>query len=215
MRALCISDTHEKNGFLIALENLLRKEKFDFVIMTGDIVNNGRNMGYFNQFIEIIENSKLPMFWVPGNNDIGAVYQAMSKSDYSVENKKVEFLGEKIIGMGGVPDLWGHNIYYPKVKEKDLKGSIFLSHIPPKKFVNFRKFDHFEQEKGVNLKNAPKIQISGHQHNYWGVAYIGKTKILMLPAGLNMMVAILDTKTLKVEFLHLNDYNKSNKIILR
>jgi hypothetical protein len=122
---------------------------------------------------------------------------------------------EKIIGMGGVPDLWGHGIFYPKVKSEEMKDSIFLSHIPAKNFKNLHKFDHNEYDKSVEIKNAPKIQISGHQHSYWGVGYIGRTKILKLPAGLNLMAANLDTKTLKVEFIKLTNYNKVNKVILR
>jgi len=215
MKALCISDIHGKEGFLAALKNLLQQEKFDLVLMLGDIVNNGKEVNYFEKFLNIIEDADLPMFWVPGNNDIGDVYEHMSRSKYSIENKKVEFGGENFVGMGGVPDLWGHNIYMPEVKPQEMRDSIFLSHIPPKKFVNFKRFDHQEIQKGVNLENVPKIQISGHQHSYWGVGYIGKTKILKLPAGLNMMAAALDTQSLKVEFIDLTDYNKSNKVILR
>lgn len=215
MKVLCLSDIHGKEGFLIALKNLIAKRKFNAVFMLGDIVNNGQDIEYFHRFIRIIENADLPMFWVPGNNDIGDVYDEMSRSKYSVEDKVVEAEGEKIVGMGGVPDLWGHNIYLPDVKPADMKDAIFLSHIPPKKFVNFKKFDHDEVQKGVDLENAPKIQISGHQHSYWGVGYIGKTKVLKLPAGVNMMATILDTKSLKIEFIDLSDYNKSNKVILR
>jgi predicted phosphodiesterase len=215
MKALCISDIHAKQGFLVAFKNLLKEQKFDFLLMLGDIVNNGQETDYFESFLRIVESADLPMFWVPGNNDIGKVYDKMSHSRYSVENKKVDFGGEKIVGMGGVPDLWGHNIFMPEVKPEEMKGSIFLSHIPAKKFVNFKKFDHNNLPKNTDFKNAPKIQISGHQHSYWGVGYIGKTKILKLPAGLNMMVTSLDTDNLKIEFINLTDYNKSNKVILR
>jgi hypothetical protein len=139
----------------------------------------------------------------------------MRKRSYSLEGKLVKFNGEKIIGMDGVPDLWGHGISYPKVSETDLSDAIFLSHIPAKNFKNYHKFDHDEIDQTIVLKNAPKIQISGHQHSYWGVAYIGKTKILKLPAGLDLMAAMLDTETLKVKFIDLSDYNKLKKVILR
>lgn len=215
MKVLCLSDIHGKENFLISLKNFLSSRKFAGVLMLGDIVNNGRDMEYFHRFVRIIESFQLPMFWVPGNNDVGGVYEEMSQSKYSVENKKVEFEGEKIIGMGGVPDLWGHNIYMPDVEPGEMKDAIFLSHIPVKKFVNFKRFDHQDYQKGVKLLDSPKIQISGHQHSYWGVGYIGKTKILKLPAGVNMMATILDTKSLKIEFINLSDYNKSNKVILR
>jgi len=221
MRALCIADIHEKSQFLTALENFLSKEKFDLVFTLGDIVNFGRNMEYFNQFIKIIENSKLPMFWVPGNNDVGDVYKVMSKSRYSVENKLKKFkdlpadasrpamqAGEKIVGMGGVPDLYGHNIYYPEVAAEDFAGCIFLSHIPPRKVKDLKKFDHGTVDRSIKVKNAPKIQISGHLHHLWGVGYIGQTKILNLPAGLDMMVATLDTETLAIKFIDMKKYDR-------
>ncbi|MEI8061396.1 MAG: metallophosphoesterase [Candidatus Berkelbacteria bacterium] len=215
MKALCISDVHAKIGFLEVFRNFLIAEKPDLILFTGDIVNGGHETDYLEKFDKIIKELEVPLFWVPGNNDIGPVYELMRKRKYSVEGKMLEYEDEKIIGMNGVPDLWGHGISYPKVKDKDLLNSIFLSHIPPKNFKNFQRHDHNSFDKTVELKNAPKIQICGHQHSYWGVGYIGKTKILKLPAGLSLMAAVLDTKSLKVEFIDLSNYNKLNKIVLR
>lgn len=228
MKALCIADVHAKIGFLEAFRNYLIAEKPDLILFTGDIVNQGHEVDYLARFDKIISELEIPLFWVPGNNDVGPVYELMRKKKYSVEGKMIELNlpadasrpamqagGEKIIGMDGVPDLWGHGINYPNVKDTELADSIFLSHIPPKNFKNFQRHDHSEIDNSVELKNAPKIQISGHQHSYWGVGYIGKTKILKLPAGLSLMAATLDTKTLKVEFINLSDYNKLGKIILR
>lgn len=215
MKAVCISDAHAKNGFLESFEIFLAEEKPELILFTGDIVNQGHEVEYLKKFDQIIAQSGIPLFWVPGNNDIGPVYDLMRRRKYSVEGKMTEFESEKIIGMDGVPDLWGHGISYPKVKENEMADSIFLSHIPPKNFVNFKKHDHDEFDKSVKLKNAPKIQISGHQHSYWGVGYIGNTKVLKLPAALNMMVVVLNTKNLKVQFVNITDHNKKNKVMLR
>ncbi len=117
--------------------------------------------------------------------------------------------GEKIIGMGGVPDLWGHNIYPPKISDEEMSDSIFLSHMPAKNIENIKKFDWTsEKTSDLKLSAAPKIQISGHEHHFWGVGFIGKTKILKLPAGLNMMAAELDTENLKVKFIDMRKYDK-------
>ncbi|PIU24231.1 hypothetical protein COT12_02110 [Candidatus Berkelbacteria bacterium CG08_land_8_20_14_0_20_39_8] len=213
--ALCISDVHAKIGFLSAFKNYLISEKPDLILFTGDIVNGGHEVDYLEKFDQIISDSGIPLFWVPGNNDVGQVYKLMSRKKFSVEGKAVDFGSEKIVGMNGVPDLWGHGISYPQILATELADSIFLSHIPAKNFKNFRKFDHNEIDENVILKNAPKIQISGHQHSYWGVGFVGKTKLLKLPAGLNLMAATLDTKTLKVEFIDLSNYNKLGKVILR
>lgn len=215
MKALCFADLHAKVAFLPALENILASKNFDLILFPGDLLNAGREMEYAKRFIEIIEKSGVPIFWVPGNNDVGEAYSLLQTGLTSVEGRLRDIMGEKIVGMGGVPDLWGHGIFPPKVSDKDIENSIFLSHIPAKNFQNLRKFDHSEIDDSIKLGSAPKIQISGHQHHYWGVAYIGKTKILKLPAGLLMMAAMLDTKSLKVEFIDLSDYNKLNKPILR
>lgn len=215
MKALCFSDLHAKAAFLPALENILAVKNFDLILFPGDLLNAGREMEYAQNFLEIIEKAGVPIFWVPGNNDVGEAYTLLEAGLTSVENKKIKFGEEKIIGMGGTPDLWGNDIFPPEVSETEIKDSIFLSHIPPKNFQNLRKFDHVEIDDSILLPNAPKIQICGHQHRYFGVAYIGKTKVLKLPAGLLMMAVILDTKSLKVEFINLSDYNKTNKVILR
>ena len=215
MKAICISDVHAKVGFLEAFNQYLTDKRPDCIFFTGDIVNQGREIEYLKKFDQIITKHQIDMFWVPGNNDIGPVYELMRKRKYSVEDKLVHFNDEVIIGMGGVPDLWGHNIYYPKIKEELMKNCIFLSHIPPKNFKNFRRHDHDEIDETKTITNAPKIHISGHQHSYWGVGYIGSTKVLKLPSGLNMMAAELDTESLKVEFINISDYSKKNKVFLR
>jgi len=207
MRAFCFADLHARANFLPALKNLLKREKFDCIFCLGDIVNAGREVKYLGRLLTIVNNLHLSFFSVPGNNDIGEVYIAMEK--YSVENKMVELKGEKIVGMGGVPDLYGHNIYYPKVAAKDFANSIFLSHIPPVRVEGLKRRD-YQIEKRKIFKDAPKIQISGHVHSAWGVGYIGKTKILKLPAGLDMMAAILDTKSLAVEFIDMKKYDKGS-----
>ena len=112
MKAVCISDAHAKNGFLESFEIFLTEEKPELILFTGDIVNQGHEVEYLRKFDQIIGRSEIPLFWVPGNNDIGPVYELMRKRKYSVEDRCVKFEEESIIGMGGVPDLWGHNIYY-------------------------------------------------------------------------------------------------------
>lgn len=209
MRAFCIADVHAKIGFLEALKNFLAAKKPDLILFTGDIVNLGHEVEYLAKFDGIIKESNIPIFWVPGNNDIGPVYELMRKRKYSVEGKMIELGNEKIIGMGGVPDLYGHNIFPPEVSKDEMENSIFLSHIPPKKITNLKKFD-WQPEKFSELKltAAPKIQISGHIHSNWGVAWIGRTKVLKLPAGFDMMAASLDTKTLAVEFIDMKKYDR-------
>lgn len=205
MKALCISDLHARVSFLPALEKLLSAEKFDLILCVGDITNNGSEIEYCKKFISIVE--KLPFFFVPGNNEQGKIYDLFSK--FSVEGISKEFRDEKIVGMGGVPDLWGHNILPPKISEEEMSNSIFLSHIPPKNVENIKKFDWApEKNSDLKLSAAPKIQISGHQHHLWGIGFIGKTKILKLPSALNMMVAELDTESLKVKFIDMKKYDK-------
>ena len=209
MKALCFSDLHAKTNFLPALDLLLTEEKFDLIFFPGDIANAGREKEYTFRFLDIIHHHKIPTFWVPGNNDVGEVFAMLKENLQSAENKLLKFKNEKIIGMGGTPDLYGHNIFPPKVKASEMDDSIFLSHIPPRKLETLKKFD-FKPEKNQNLKltATPKIQISGHIHNNWGIGYIGKTKVLKLPAGVDMKAAILDTKTLEVEFISMIKYDK-------
>ncbi|MCX6812309.1 MAG: metallophosphoesterase [Candidatus Berkelbacteria bacterium] len=207
MKALCISDIHGRLAFLSAVENYLGENPPDLILCCGDITNNGREVELCEKFIAIVR--KLPFFFVPGNNEQGEIYDLFI--EFSVEGKLREFKGEKIVGIGGIPDLYGHGIYPAKIPVKEMENSIFLSHIPPRNIETIKKFD-WTPEKSLDLKlsGAPKIQISGHQHNNWGVGWIGKTKILKLPAGTDMMVAELDTESLAIEFIGLRKYDRIN-----
>jgi len=209
MKALCISDLHDKVKFLLAMKTLLEEEKFDLILCCGDITSGGHSLEYVMKFLDIIHFHKIPSFWVPGNNDVGEAFGILQENLTSVENNIVEFGAEKIVGMGGIPDLYGHNIFPPEIPKEKMENSIFLSHIPPKKIENLKKFD-WRPEKFSELKlaAAPKIQISGHIHFNWGVAWIGRTKILKMPAALNMMAASLDTKTLEIDFIEMKKYDR-------
>lgn len=209
MKALCISDLHDSQKFVFALNVLLSEEKFDLIFCLGDIASGGHSLEYTMKFLDVIHFHKIPTFWVPGNNDVGESFGVLQENLTSVENNFVKFRGEKIVGMGGIPDLYGHNIFPPEVPPATISDSIFLSHIPPKKIENLKKFD-WKPEKmpEKKLSAAPKIQISGHIHNNWGVAWIFETKILKLPAGVNMMATILDTESLEIDFLEMKKYDR-------
>ena len=209
MIALCISDLHDRSKFVLALDVLLKEEKFDLILCAGDITSGGHSMEYVLKFLDVIHFHKIPTFWVPGNNDVGEAFATLQENLTSVENNCVEFKGEKIVGMGGIPDLYGHNIFPPEVSKDIMSDCIFLSHIPPKKVENLKKFD-WQPEKFADLKlaAAPKIQISGHIHHNWGVAWIGRTKVLKLPAGMDMLAASLDTKTLEIDFIEMKKYDR-------
>ena len=221
MNGLLFSDLHTSNKNLVNLEKLSLTDGIDFLIFTGDVVNMGEPVSFVDQFIRAIKKINKPFFWVPGNNDFGRGYYKLRASYPSLEGKVVEMKLKNIIskhperpeevegsstikitGVGGSPASWsGQYAGETMVDRKKIGGSIFVSHFPPPGVRTYIKFDDgFSPTVNKKFSDSPLVHICGHLHHRWGISYLGTTKVIQLAALELGYYAIMNLKTLKVEF---------------
>jgi len=205
MKALLITDLHGSRDVL----EFLRKNhtKYDVILCAGDLTNFGRPEDYVGFLSEIISND---FFWVSGNNDIGQEYQYKESNLKNIDGTILNFKNIKIAGLGGSSENYESQNFGPALNFKsDLSESIFMSHIPPSRKLNYqaKDIDCLLENSTVSdkIKNAPRAHICGHIHSKVGIACIGRTKIIKVGAASDGDYAELNTDNLEVifkNFLH-------------
>jgi Icc-related predicted phosphoesterase len=161
----------------------------------------GEPVWYAEKFIQAIDDLKIPLLWVPGNNDFGRAYHKVQAKYKSLEGEVVEMFGRKFTGVGGSPASWaGQYEGERSVDKKEIAGSIFLSHVPPPGLLTLLKYDDPREIPEKRFSDAPLIHICAHVHWQWGVGYLGQTKVIKLASAETGHYAILNLENLNVEF---------------
>ncbi|MEK7096599.1 MAG: metallophosphoesterase [Patescibacteria group bacterium] len=151
MKALIFSDVHASNSTLAFLKKEI--SKYDLLIFSGDLTNMGEPVSFADDFILIIKNAGIPLFWVPGNNDFGATYDILNQEIPSLEGRVEEFkvsrpdksgsrdaapTVRRFTGVGGSPASWAGAYGGNKsVAQEKIAGTIFISHYPPPRIFNY------------------------------------------------------------------------------
>lgn len=170
-----ISDSHYHFKDLEeAIEDINKKDIYSFIIVTGDLTENGLLKEY-EIFRQIMNRSKIPWLTVIGNHDHLSngtqIYQQM----FGPLNYTFSFHNTKFV-------LWDNTIWESKkeadytwlenvlAEENDDEGNrsqnhkILLSHIPPFDYQLIEKSDVFHEM----LKNhGVAISIHGHKHEFF------------------------------------------------
>ena len=181
----------------------------DFVVITGDFVNNPNSALQINEFKRITAkiNPKIPVYYLPGNHDLGQnpdkeslkKYKKNYGSDkFSFEHKGASFIGfntSLIKAKMEKPEQDQYNWLAKKLKKSQKAEHIVLfCHYP---FFNktvdeptaYSNIDLEYRQKYLNLFKDNKVEalFSGHYHNNkllnYGQVQLVTTSALGKPLG--------------------------------
>lgn len=159
----------------------------DFVVITGDFVNDSKSVSQINEFKRITAkiNPKIPVYYTPGNHDLGQTPDDKSIKEYikfyGSDKFSFKHKGSSFIGFN--TSVIKAKLVKPEQKQrkwiaKELKESQGASHI-----ILFCHYPFFNQsadepsaysnidpgyrEKYLDLFNSNKVEavFSGHYHN--------------------------------------------------
>ena len=170
-----------------AAVNKINKLNPDFVVITGDFVHESNSDSQINEFKRITAkiNTKIPVYFTPGNHDLGQTPDKNSlkkyKKNYGEDKFSFEHKGSSIIGFNtslikaklDKPEQKQFQWLTKKLKEsKDANHIILFCHYP---FFNktvdeptgYSNIDQDYREKYLTLFKETKVNIlfSGHLHN--------------------------------------------------
>jgi 3',5'-cyclic AMP phosphodiesterase CpdA len=184
----------------------------DFVVITGDFVNNRKDISQISEFKRITSkiNDRIPVYLVPGNHDVGNDPDKHSLSEY-IQNygyDKFSFTHHGSLFVGFNSSLikstnstkleqeqfkWLKKTLY-KNNNKEIKHIILFSHIP----FFIHTIDEDETYSNINIQNRKKylslfestkvkIIFSGHLHKnsqtHFGQIQLITTSALGKPLG--------------------------------
>jgi 3',5'-cyclic AMP phosphodiesterase CpdA len=161
--------------------------KPDFVVITGDFVNDSKSVSQINEFKRITAkiNHEVPVYYSPGNHDLGQIPDEKSIKAYlknygsdhfSFRHKETSLIGfnSSLIKAKLVkPEQKQYNWLVKKLKQnQDAQHIILFCHYP---FFNktvdeptsYSNIDLGPREKYLDLFNTNKVDavFSGHYHN--------------------------------------------------
>ena len=181
----------------------------DFVIITGDFVNGTRDRSQIAEFKRITAtiDPKIPVYFTPGNHDIGNVADSVSVSiylkDYEYDRfsflcKNCQFIGfNSCLIKSNTPNLEKAQYDWLKktiAKSKKAAHIVLFCHHPffIKSFdepENYSNIGIEERKKYLDLFSANKVEAiySGHLHNnatsHYGKIQLVTTSALGKPLG--------------------------------
>lgn len=178
--------------------------KPDFVVITGDFVHDGKDQSQIDEFFRITAqvDNEIPVYFTPGNHDIGKVDSQNIKSyiarygydKFSFKHKNSRFIGlNSSIIKADVPSLEQEQY---KWLERELKKSRRARHILIFCHYPFfiKTFDEPETYSNIGIQRREKYLslfikhriaaiFSGHLHNNANASYDGIEQVTTSAVG--------------------------------
>src|SRR3989338_1887124 len=190
MKILVFSDIHDDEIMLEKLKSYYKKNKFDYVFICGDITNH--SVSFAEDVIVAFPNC----FLVPGNNEPQAVMDFLKTKDNYIHEKRVELRdGLNVVGFGysnitpfGTPNEYSESEIYERMSKLKIdNNTLLITHCPP--------YGYFDEVRGKRIGSSsikriveekqPLAILCGHVHEYEGVAKVGRTELIKVPAANN------------------------------
>jgi len=213
----------------------------DFVVITGDFVNDPNSDSQIKEFKQITAkiNQGIPVFYTPGNHDLGQTPDQTSlkkyKKNYGSDKFSFEHKGSRVIGFN--TSLIKAKLEKPEQNQyqwlaKQLKKSrgtqhiVLFCHYP---FFNntvdepptYSNIEPVSREKYLNLFNNNKVNaiFSGHYHNNslstYGNMQLVTTSALGKPLGKapsGMRIVKVYSDRIEHEYFGLDELPESVKL---
>jgi len=192
LKVLAFTDFHGDNDAFARARQLLRKGKWDGVLVAGDIVNHDPELAK-RRLTELAEVAE-PLFFVPGNMDNPELASWPGTSSVRALHGKSATIGPVfLVGLGGSPPGPFHTPFEIRDEEatrvmgKGMVGFskgrlVLVSHCPPKN-TKLDIVPSGEHAGSIPVRNfiekfKPALVISGHIHEAKGIDSIEETTLI-------------------------------------
>jgi len=192
MRILALSDLHSEEVILGKLKELVDRERFDLILILGDITQRGP-LSYAEDLLDVLRGERV--LAIHGNMDTQQVVDLLEKKGFLLHLKKAEMGEWNFIGFGGssptpfgTPIEYSEEQIYSELSMMRMNSkTILVTHSPPyDSGVDRTSAGVSAGSKAIRRiieEKKPFINICGHIHEGEGETVIGSTRIVKVPAA--------------------------------
>jgi Icc-related predicted phosphoesterase len=203
MRALVVCDIHEEDEAVIRLRGRMEKERFDHLLVCGDL---SRNVSFAEDFLAEFPDA----FVIPGNWDSKAAGEVLAKAKNYAHERRIE-LGEglNIVGFGYSNISPFHTFgelpedeIYRRMSALDADhNTLLMLHCPPKGYFDEVRGGHAGSEAILRAvkEKKPLAAFFGHIHDHGGTGALGRTTLIKVPAGNSMRGCAIEIRDGKIK----------------
>jgi len=211
MRILALADLHSEEFILERLAKIVERERFDLILIVGDITQNGP-LSYAEDLLDVLRGEKV---WaIHGNMDTQQVVDLLERRGIFLHMQKAEIGEWNFIGFGGSSptpfntpteyEEW--QIYEELNKFRMNQKTILVTHSPPyDSGVDKTSAGVSAGSKSIRRiieEKKPFMNICGHIHETEGETVIGETRIVKVPPAVKgRAVQINFDKNLEIGFV--------------
>jgi len=201
MRVLALSDLHSEEVVLSWLTGLLEKERFNLILIVGDITQRGP-VSYAEELLDVLRGENV--LAIHGNMDTQQVVDLLEMRGIFFHLKKVEMEEWNLVGFGGssptpfgTPTEYSEEEIYSELSRMRVNSkTILVTHSPPYgSDVDTTSSGVSAGSKAIRRiieERKPFMNICGHIHEREGEAAIGSTRIVKVPPAMGGKAAEID-----------------------
>lgn len=218
MRLLVASDFHGKSSSESNLEEFLKDEDYDVMLILGDITQLGSPC-QAKKILERIEHPDVKMLSVPGNCDPKEILGVLDNFKVNLHSDAVRFGDMTFVGFGGsnkTPFSTPFELTESEIWEdldsltENLKEWILVTHVPPhgtkSDLTSSGIHAGSKSVRKIVEKKQPLVNFCAHIHEARSVDTIGETTVVNAGSISDGYAAeaVIDDGGVEVNLLHLD-----------
>lgn len=189
MRILLATDLHGSAHAADLIKQKVEELAPDLFVACGDITHFGESS--FD--VSFLREIPVKTFAVPGNCDPPELAEKLDEMGVNIHGKKVEFGGQKFVGLGGSNPTPFDTLF--EIPEEEIlrildplmeSGAILVSHAPPFGFCDLTwQGEHVGSRALLDIVNRfqPRVVLTGHIHESPGIVEGAVTVVNPGPAS--------------------------------
>ena len=216
MKIVAFSDFHGSSTAVEKAADATAETGAELMLIAGDLAFH--DVGSAFSILQRLSNSKVPIFFVPGNMDTPELTTAQNPGKFTCIHGRCERFGSfSFIGLGGAvqgpfqtpfesSEEEIYDILHKAVKACEEAKVVLLSHAPPKNTsVDLTRSGRHVGSSAVRRfieEMEPILAVCGHIHEARGIDRIGRTLVLNPGPVQNRLYSLIElTDTIDVKLL--------------
>lgn len=183
MKALIVTDLHGYRNLIKKIDRSIDKHQVKYLFCCGDLTSStGDNTVFLLDLEKLINRHNIVFRTICGNSDSEEIRDYLIEKNWHLDEEEIE--KKQFIGSD-----FGHE---DEFVTKKVSGKLLFTHVPP-------RYSLLEKP----LENCPLMHFAGHRHQIESDRQFPSTRLVQIKSAQLSRAALLNLKTLKIEFVNI------------